>query len=77
MMKTTPLTQADWDRIRYLIENECKPEACVHIVGNRAEGYHIQAKGMVMHPADFLDIFDGDDAVDVVVDILKNAEKEG
>jgi hypothetical protein len=55
----------------------CKPEACVHIVGNQAEGYCIQAKGMVMHPAAFLDIFDGDDAEDVVLDILKNVEKEG
>lgn len=58
-MKTT-LTQTEWERICYLIENECKPEAHVGLEGSPEEGYCVVFRGGVMHPAAFLDLFDGE-----------------
>lgn len=57
-MKTT-LNQADWDRICYLVELACKPG--VYIVGTPEEGYYIKLPNGVMHPAAFLDLFDGEE----------------
>jgi hypothetical protein len=55
-MKTN-LTQVDWDRICWLIENECKPG--VYVVGTPEEGYYIKLPNGIIHPAAFLDLFDG------------------
>lgn len=68
-MKTT-LDQSDWDRICYLIKNECRPEANVQIMEIDG-GYCITFRGGVIHPASFLDLFD-EDPTEEPVDILKN-----
>lgn len=61
-MKTI-LTQTDWDRICYLIENECKPG--VFIEGTPEEGYFIRLPNGIIHPASFLDLFDGEEEQNV------------
>ena len=53
-MKMT-LDQSDWDRICWLIENECKQG--VYVVGTPEEGYYIELPNGAIHPAAFLDLF--------------------